>query len=94
MGVLDLDRSVPLEDVVPALLSVKELFLLSGTGCLLVKLGFPGAACLLSEYLAGDVTAALWVSTVMQVSSTNPSCGGSFFFSVGAGDLVSFRTSL
>ena len=72
MGVLDLDRSVPLEDDVPALLSVKELFLLSGTGCLLVKLGFPGVAGLFSEYLAGDVTAALWVATVMQVSSTKP----------------------
>ena len=65
----------------PALLYVKELFLLSGTGCLLVKLGFPGVVCLLSEYCTVDVTVALWVATVMQVSSTNPRCARSFFFS-------------
>ena len=64
-----------------ALLSVKELFLLSGTGCLLVKLGLPGVVCLLSEYFTGDVTDPFWVATVMQVFSTNPRCAGSFFFS-------------
>ena len=78
----------------PAHLSVKELFLLSGTGCLLVKLGLPGVVCLLSEYFTGDVTEALWVATVMQVSSTNPRCAGSFFLLLEAGCLAAFQIAL
>ena len=83
-------QSGPLGDDMFALLPLEKLFLLSGTWGLFVKLGLPGAFGRLSEYLTGDVTEALWVSIVTQVSSTKPK----FLFFQGYASPVGLRISV